>query len=285
VAGWVKLWRTLKENGHLKMPGTSFKLWIYCLLEAVPYPDRARLLETGELWLSYEHVRQVIGEVGRQMSKSTVSNALKYLEQNGYIELQVKKFYGVKVRVVKWREYQTSTETVPVESSAGTETVPVESSASTETVPVESSASTETVPVPVPDPVLVRKPGPYSGAACEAPKNIKNKDLNVVVDLKISFEKEFCRPLSPLEVSQIDKWSGEFHGDLILEALKRSAIQNKRTLAYIGGILANWQRTGICTVEEARQEKSMRSRRQSGQADKQEQSKSKKKDFIRSLYI
>jgi DNA-binding transcriptional ArsR family regulator len=158
LAGWVKLWRKLKDNGHLKMPGTAFKLWIYCLLEAAPYPDRARGLEAGELWLNYEHIRQVIGEAGRQMSKSTVSSALKYLEQNGYLKLQAQKFYGVKARVANWQDYQSGTETVPAGTAPGT----------------------ETVPVPVPDPVPVRGPEPYSGAACEAPKNIKNNIVVVV---------------------------------------------------------------------------------------------------------
>jgi len=167
MAGWVKLWRQLKDNGHLKMPGTAFKLWIYCLLEAAPYPNRARALEVGELWLNYEHVRRVIGETGRQMSKSTISNALKYLEQNGYLKPQVKKFYRVKACVVNWQEYQSSTETVP-------------------------------------DPVPARTPEPYSGAASKAPKNIKNKDLYIdtaAAAMAHDFEKEFGRPLSPLEVS------------------------------------------------------------------------------------
>jgi DNA-binding transcriptional ArsR family regulator len=195
LAGWVKLWRKLKDNGHLKMPGTAFKLWIYCLLEAAPYPDRARGLEAGELWLNYEHIRQVIGEAGRQMSKSTVSSALKYLEQNGYLKLQAQKFYGVKARVANWQDYQSGTETVPVKYRTGTKTVPGKNPAmtpldappSTETVPAGTAPGTETVPVPVPDPVPVRGPEPYSGAACEAPKNIKN---NIVVVVYIYFLRQ-----------------------------------------------------------------------------------------------
>lgn len=169
MAGWIKLWRKLKDNGHLKMPGTAFKLWIYCLLEAAPRPDRARELEVGELWLNYEHIRQVLGEARRQMSKSTVSNALKYLEQNGYLKLQAKPFYGVKACVANWQDYQSGTAAVPVESasrpSAGTETVPVESAPGTPT-------STETVPVPVPDTVLVRESGPYSGKPSQGPNGV-----------------------------------------------------------------------------------------------------------------
>lgn len=40
------------------MPDTALKLWIYCLLEAAPNSDRARELETGELWLSYNGIRR-----------------------------------------------------------------------------------------------------------------------------------------------------------------------------------------------------------------------------------
>jgi DnaD/phage-associated family protein len=303
LAGWIKLWRKLKDNGHLKMPGTAFKLWIYCLLEAAPRPDRARELEVGELWLDYEHIRQVLGEARRQMSKSTVSNALKYLEQNGYLKLQARPFYGVKACVANWQDYQSGTATVAVESasrpSAGTETITgktkamtlVDALPGTATVPLESASSTpvgtETVPVPVPGPVLVRESVPYSGKPSQAPKNLKNKDLKkvvVVVDLTERFAKEFGRPLSPLEASQLTKWQREFPEELLLAALARAALQNKRTLAYTGGILVNWQKAGVRTVAEIPREKPVRSPRESGQAGQQDAYESKKRKFIRSLY-
>ncbi|MDF9408202.1 MAG: DNA replication protein DnaD [Pelotomaculum sp. PtaB.Bin013] len=304
MEGWIKLWRKLKNNGHLKMPGTAFKLWIYCLLEAAPYPDRARALEAGELWLNYEHVRQVIGEADRQMSKSTVSSALKYLATKGYVELEVKQFYGVKARVINWQDYQSSTETVPVpvpvEDMSSTETVPGKNSEmtpvcmlpGTQTVPVDGSPGTVTSTVTstetVPGPVLARASEPYGGAASGTPKNNKNKDLNntvVVVNLITSFEKEFGRPLSPLEVDQLAKWRSELPEDLILEALTQAVIRNKRTLAYTGGILLNWQRAGIRTADEARQDKLRRSRRTGRQAGRQDPAGSKKKEFIKTLYV
>ncbi|MCL6558046.1 MAG: DnaD domain protein [Firmicutes bacterium] len=276
MAGWVKLWRKLKENGHLKMPGTAFKLWIYCLLEATPYQDRARDLEAGELWLNYEHVRQVIGEAGRQMSKSTVSSAMKYLEQNGYLELQAKQFYGVKARVANWQEYQSGTETVParVQKSypASTDTVPGKNPEKTrpngipgtETVlgkgPPSTPASTETVPVTVPVGVLVREPEAYSGEASSAPKNIKNiKNKDLYIDpaaaaIASEFEREFGRLLSPIEVNKLASWQKTFSDELIKEALARAALQDKRSIAYVGGILKSWRRAGITTVEEARRE-------------------------------
>jgi DnaD/phage-associated family protein len=271
VAGWIKLWRKLKENGHLKMPGTAFKLWIYCLLEAAPYYDRSRSLETGELWLNYEHVRQVIGEAGRQMSKSTVSSALKYLEQHSYVQLEAKRFYGVKVRVANWREYQPGTETVPtrVQKSypPGTKTVlegkPVaarpDDLPGTEIVPAARSPGTVTSTETVPVPVLVRASEANSGRPSGAPKNNKNKDIVVVdvvvvADIAAEFAREFGRPLSPLEIKQLVSWRKEFSPELISEALTCAVLQDKRTAAYIGGILKNWRRAGVATVEEARRE-------------------------------
>lgn len=263
MAGWVKLWRKLKENGHLKMPGTAFKLWIYCLLEASPYQDRARDLEAGELWLNYEHVRQVIGEAGRQMSKSTVSSALKYLEHNGYLELQAKQFYGVKARVANWQEYQSGTETVParVQKSypANTGTVPGEGLPGTSS---STATSTETVPVGVPGKNWKQAPESYSRNASDAWhdscvfKNIriKNKDLYTAAAIAGDFEREFARPLSPAELSQLAGWQKQFSLELIKEALARAALQDKRSIAYVGGILKSWRQAGITTLEEARRE-------------------------------
>lgn len=279
MAGWIKLWRVLKDNGHLNMPGIAFKLWIYCLLEAAPYPDPTRDLDAGELWLSYDKIREDISEKGIKISKTTVSSALKYLKQNNYLELQVKKFKGIKAKVVNWTHYQSSTLSVPDENPVKKQASPL---TSTVTVPARVLSA---YPTSTPT-VLVREPEPYSGTACEAPKNLKNKDLIVVVvELTEHFAKEFGRPLSPLEVSQLAKWRSEFPEELILAALARAALQDKRTLAYTGGILANWQKAGVRTVDEIPQEKPGRSRRESGQAGKNDAAESKKRDFIRSLYI
>jgi len=118
VAGWIKLWRKLIENGHLKMPGTAFKLWIYCLLEAVPYPDYKQNLDAGELWLSYQRIKDNLAEANKNVSKSTISAALKYLEQHGYIKLYPEKFKGIKVKVINWTEYQVLAYSAAAESSA-----------------------------------------------------------------------------------------------------------------------------------------------------------------------
>lgn len=118
MAGWIKLWRKLIENGHLKMPGTAFKLWIYCLLEAVPYPDYKRGLDAGELWLSYQSIRHNLAEGNKNVSNSTISAALKYLEQKGYVTLHPEKFKGIKAKVVNWADYHALAYSAAAETPA-----------------------------------------------------------------------------------------------------------------------------------------------------------------------
>lgn len=68
------------------------------------------------------------------------------------------------------------------------------------------------------------------------------------------FEKEFGRPLSPMEFETIASWIDDDHyaQDLILLALKEAVFAGKVHLRYIDRMLLDWSRNKITTVEEAR---------------------------------
>jgi len=85
-------------------------------LEATPYPDQERDLNAGELWLSYDSIRESIGEEGKKISMSTVSGALKYLEENGYLALHPVKFKGIKAAVANWAGYKAAVPTAAGDS-------------------------------------------------------------------------------------------------------------------------------------------------------------------------
>lgn len=67
-----------------------------------------------------------------------------------------------------------------------------------------------------------------------------------------SFEKDFGRNLRYTESDRLrcwlddDKWSAE----IIQEALRRAALQNKCSFAYIGSILDRWKREGLLTMSQ-----------------------------------
>lgn len=74
-------------------------------------------------------------------------------------------------------------------------------------------------------------------------------------DIFTIFQKEFGRPLSPIECERIVKWIDEdkFSKELILEALKQAVLINKFSMAYIDRILYEWKRKNIRTKHEAEQ--------------------------------
>lgn len=66
------------------------------------------------------------------------------------------------------------------------------------------------------------------------------------------FEKEFGRPLSPMEIAQIQNWVEDTgnNNDLVLEALRRAVLIGKHNFKYIDSILLEWKKNNIRTLQE-----------------------------------
>jgi hypothetical protein len=161
MTGWIKLPRQLIAKGHMRMPELAFKIWIYCLLRASPFPNGN--LQVGELELSYKEIQQ-LSPPDKTISKSTIANNLRYLKENCYLEIKARPFTQLKVKINNWHWYQPGVNSYNVtnhknclllDPPAGTTTVPGQyadsTRASTPAVPdeyIESTrVSTHTVPV------------------------------------------------------------------------------------------------------------------------------------------
>ncbi len=69
------------------------------------------------------------------------------------------------------------------------------------------------------------------------------------------FEKEFARPLSPMECETISGWLDQdrYPTELILFALKEAVFSGKLHFRYIDRILLEWSRNRIFNVEQAKE--------------------------------
>ncbi|WP_169738629.1 DnaD domain-containing protein [Desulfofalx alkaliphila] len=76
------------------------------------------------------------------------------------------------------------------------------------------------------------------------------KKADNVPAIIVSFEGEFGRPLSPMEVQHIREWTREFTDEMLLEALKRASLAGRPTVAYIRGILTNWKKNNVRTLRD-----------------------------------
>ncbi|OIQ09346.1 DNA replication protein DnaD [Moorella thermoacetica] len=72
-------------------------------------------------------------------------------------------------------------------------------------------------------------------------------------ELYRTFEKEFGRPLSPLESEQLREWCQDdrLSVELLQEALRRAVLRGALNFRYIDSILRDWLRHNIRTVAQA----------------------------------
>ncbi len=103
-----------------------------------------------------------------------------------------------------------------------------------------------------------------------------------------AFEKEFGRPLSPMEIEQISLWLDDVDGrpDLILEALKRAVLLGKHNFKYIDSILLEWQKNSLKTITDVLEyEANFRERQIARSARRKPGAAEKKKDKFKLLYL
>ncbi|MDD2370574.1 MAG: DnaD domain protein [Firmicutes bacterium] len=67
-----------------------------------------------------------------------------------------------------------------------------------------------------------------------------------------SFESEFKRPLSPIEIDLIDEWieEKEYPENMIFEVLKVAVSNGKLSFKYIDHVLLDWEKKGVMSQKE-----------------------------------
>lgn len=69
-----------------------------------------------------------------------------------------------------------------------------------------------------------------------------------VASCYLSFEKEFGRPLSPIEMEKIAQWVEHPGPELVQEALRRAVLIGKRNFRYIDTILLEWAKNNLNSI-------------------------------------
>lgn len=117
----------------------------------------------------------------------------------------------------------------------------------------------------------------------------KNHDQELA-QLYRTFENEFGRPLSPMEIEQIQHWSGEVNKPIIREALRRAVLMGKHNFKYIDSIILEWLKNNLRTVEAINDyDRNFQRRRNTKPSSSNEppvqNGDTKKKALIKTLYM
>ncbi|NOU95348.1 DnaD domain protein [Paenibacillus sp. LMG 31456] len=104
-------------------------------------------------------------------------------------------------------------------------------------------------------PLLERLAGCWYDEQMERQKAREQSEPVVRKDIFSIFEKEFGRPLTPMELESITGWldKDQYQEQLILAGLKEAVFAGKVHFRYIDRILMEWSRNRITTVEQAKE--------------------------------
>lgn len=127
----------------------------------------------------------------------------------------------------------------------------------------------------------------------EAIKKITDNKSKKTVNLYKSFENEFGRFLSPMEIEQIDTWTQKMPPQMVLEALRRAVLLGKHNFKYIDSILLEWEKNNLNSLEKLEdydrlfKMKHMENKRKTGfnKAKSNQKNEDEKKNIIQSLYM
>jgi len=89
------------------------------------------------------------------------------------------------------------------------------------------------------------------------PKHSSNSSSNITTTTTrnsefkkiIKFYQENIRPITPFEGEKLNSWFDIFSSDVIIVALEKCVLSDKRTFNYLEGILRNWETNDLKTVE------------------------------------
>lgn len=88
----------------------------------------------------------------------------------------------------------------------------------------------------------------------ENKNNINNIITTTDSNIYSFIEENFGRTLSPLEAEKIGQLLLEFKEDVLKHAISIAVMNQKRTFAYVEGILKNWKGKGFTSLEEIKED-------------------------------
>ena len=63
-------------------------------------------------------------------------------------------------------------------------------------------------------------------------------------------EENFGRTLSPMEIEKINLWLNDYPEEVIVYAIQKSVLANKRNFSYVNGIIRSWKTNGYKTLQD-----------------------------------
>lgn len=221
--GWIKLHRKLTEWEWYSDINVK-TLFIHLLLTANHKDQKWKGIEIkrGQKLTSIEHLSKEIGLTYQQ-----TRTAINKLKITGEITSKSTNKYSL-ISIEKYNDYQ-----INVEINNKQITSNLTNNQQSNNTQINNQVTTN-----------------------KNDKNIKNEKKEKNVGNITKYYEENIGMLNPASAEILFSYLDDFSEEIIIEAIKRASINNKKSCSYIKGILNNWLNKGYKTLSDIENEKS-----------------------------
>lgn len=272
--GYVRLYRKILDNPIIWKDSDHVAIWIYLLLNAthkeisVIFKGEKTILRPGqlivgskaiaeELNINYVKVHRVLNDfkVEKQIEKQasnknsliTILNWEKYQSCEKQNEIQMKNNCNTTEKQLK--NNCNSTEIQQESENQSEKQIITENALNTALNQEEIQTIEKQNEIPMKNKCNSNEKQVKNN--CNSSENKQEcKECNNNTSSYSYLEEKYARMINSAEKELLDSLLETYDKDLVLEAIKQSAIMNKKNLNYAKGILRNWKKYQINNLED-----------------------------------
>ena len=291
--GYVRLYRKILDNPIIWKDSDHVAIWIYLLLNAthkeisVIFKGERTILKPGqlivgskaiaeELNINYVKVHRVLNDfkVEKQIEKQasnknsliTILNWEKYQSCEKQNEIQVKNNCNSDEIQMKnecnttEKQLKNNCNSTEIQQKSETQSekqIITENALNTAFNQEETSTSEKQNEIPMKNKCNSSEKQVKNN--CNSSENKQEcKECNNNTSSYSYLEEKYARMINSAEKELLDYLLETYDKDLVLEAIKQSAIMNKKNLNYAKGILRNWKKYQINNLEDLKKSEDAR---------------------------
>jgi len=291
--GYVRLYRKILDNPIIWKDSDHVAIWIYLLLNAthkeisVIFKGEKTILKPGQLIVGSKAIAEELN-----INYVKVHRVLNDFKVEKQIEKQASNKNSL-ITVINWEKYQSCEKQneIQMKSSCNSDEIQMKNECNTTEKQLknncnsteiqqesENQSEKQIITENVLNTALNQEETQTSEKQNEIPmknkcnsneKQVKNncnssenkqecKECNNNTSYYSYLEEKYARMINSAEKELLDYLLETYDKDLVLEAIKQSAIMNKKNLNYAKGILRNWKKYQINNLEDLKKSEEAR---------------------------
>lgn len=228
MEGWIKLHRKILDNPIITKDSDFLAVWIYLLLNTthkeydVLFKGKRITLKKGQLITGRKSIAEKL-----KIDENKVQRILKTLETEQQIEQQSSNKNRL-ITIIAWNKYQQDEQQTEQQ---------LNNKRTTSEQQVNTNKNVKNI------------------------KNDKNVTTTIIGDScvdglekVIDFYNNNIGLLVPYGLEILTEYTKEMSSEVVIFAMQKAVEANRRTIQYIKGTLNNWEKAGVKTLVDAKEE-------------------------------